>query len=102
MVVVAVVIVFFYADEHMGNTFFIELNGSVTRACRRARITKDCTHCRASTSFLSNSPISVSLGVPLVPEDFKKPSSGVQDCTGQQGAVGGLLSVPPLPQLLYC
>lgn len=86
-------IVFFYADEHIGNTFFIEFNSSITGACRRARITKDCTHHPASTSTLSNSPVSASLGVPLTPEEFKKPSSSLQDCTGQQGAVGGLLSL---------
>lgn len=57
----------FCADEHMGNTFFIELSGAVTEACRRARITKDCP---ARMSILSNSPASVSLGVPLMPEEF--------------------------------
>lgn len=64
---------FFCADEHMINIFFVVLNCSITGACRRGRITKDCTNYLTSTSILSNSPVKVSLGFPLTPVEFKKP-----------------------------
>jgi len=86
----------------MHNTFLNELNSSLTEACRRARITKDCAHHPASTSILSNSPVNASLGLPLLPEASQKPSSSLQDGTGQPGDAGGLLSVSPLPQLMGC
>lgn len=65
---------FFCADEHMVNTFFIELNGSITGACRRGRTTKDCTNHPTSTSILSNSVVNASLGLPLIPAEFKEPN----------------------------
>lgn len=37
-----------------------------------------------------------------MPEEFKKPSSRLQDCIGQQGVVGGLHLASPLPQLRNC
>lgn len=74
VVVVVLILSFFCADEHTVNTFFIELNGSITGACRRGRITKDCTNHPASTSILSNSAVNVSLGFPLIPAEFKKPN----------------------------
>lgn len=67
MVVEVVMLSFFCAGEHTVNTFFIELNGLITGACRRGIITKDYTNHPTSTSILSNSADNVSLGAPFNP-----------------------------------